>query len=69
MTTNNMTVAEAHSLLTSIGYREDWTLDQLIAATPGDMIERVLLAMSVSAEAAQAEANALKAYIASRGDR
>jgi hypothetical protein len=60
-TSSPMTPAEAAAVLNSIGYRRDWTNEELIAATPKDMVDRVITALQVHAEAAFAEADALEA--------
>lgn len=63
MTVSNlhpMTLAEALSVLAGIGYREDWTIDQLRAATPADMRSIVAAALRITAAAAHAEANRIE---------
>lgn len=61
-----MTLAEAQALLASIDYDPNWTIEQLRAAAdalPSDVVEWLPVALMISAAAAQAEANALKAEL------
>lgn len=57
-----MTFEEAEELLESIGYRQDWTTQELIAAVPFDMAERFATALEVSAAEYAARADALITY-------
>jgi hypothetical protein len=61
-----MPLAEAKQVLASIGYRPDWTNEQLLAATPYDMRQRVQTALRVMASAYLAEARELEAEMRRR---
>jgi hypothetical protein len=57
-----MTLTEAGELLSSIEYREDWTVEQLVAAVqslPEDVRPRVGQALKLTGDAFLAEADAL----------
>lgn len=55
-----MSLSEAHSVLAGIGYRTDWTIDELRAAVPVDMRQLVAIALRVVAASEMAEANGLE---------
>ncbi len=57
---HSMTLVEASVILTAIGYRTDWTVEQLRAATPPDLRKNVALALRITAAADMAEANGLE---------
>lgn len=63
---HQMSLAEAEAALTSIGYDPKWSVPELIAAIPLDMLDRIELALRITAAAAQAEASALEAEVARR---
>lgn len=62
LTPRRMTFAEAKEVLAGIGYRHDMTLNELVAATPADMLLTVETALTVAAEGYAAEAEELLAF-------
>lgn len=53
----SMSLDQARKVLDGIGYREDWTIPQLIDATRGRSPDRVIEALKITAAAAHAKAN------------
>lgn len=65
-TLHTMTFGEAKSILAGIGYRPDWTVPELLAATPADMRNNVVHALRITALAYEAEAEALRTEVRRR---
>lgn len=62
MTVTNMhpmTLPEAEAILSAIGYRPEWTFEQLRAVVPVEMAQRVVSALRITAAAEHDRANRL----------